>query len=71
MSFVDFLLYVAGAILTTALGLSRANRVSEQVSANVTQMLADHISTFEIYNEERCIFWCCLRVFLWQRRPRG
>jgi hypothetical protein len=50
--------------VTTALGLSRANRISEQVSANVTQMLADHISTFEIYNEERCTFWRCLRVFM-------
>jgi hypothetical protein len=42
--------------LAREFGLSRAARVSEQVSCNITQMLADQSSTFEIYNEERCLF---------------
>jgi hypothetical protein len=30
-----------------------SGRISDQASANISQLLADHINVFEVYNEER------------------
>jgi len=34
-------------------GVSSSTSISEQAKANISQMLADHVTTFEIYHEER------------------